>query len=85
MESEEAPDGSIQIELTDESMKQELIVELTRGQILLINEFLANNIQPKGYEMIAFAYDLFNRLQTALNTPEDPFPHSGETTDTDVE
>ena len=61
------------IELTNEEMQQELIVELTRGQVVLINEFLANNIQPKGYEMIAFAYDLFSRLKRALDTKEEPF------------
>lgn len=61
------------IELTNEEMQQELIVELTRGQVVLINEFLANNIQPKGYEMIAFAYDLFSRLKKALDTKVEPF------------
>ena len=61
------------IELTNEEMQQELIVELTRGQVVLINEFLSNNIQPKGYEMIAFAYDLFSRLNKALDTKEEPF------------
>jgi hypothetical protein len=34
--------------------------------LTLINNFLAANIQPKGYDMIAFAYDLFTRLNKAL-------------------
>ena len=46
----------------------------------MINEFLANNLQPKGYGMIEFAYDLFTRLQ-ALDTPvKEPFmPEMDET------
>lgn len=62
-------------ELTDPSMAQELTVTLTRAQLMLIESFLAENIQPKGYDMIAFAYDLFTRLKEALAQPaaEEPF------------
>ena len=56
-------------ELTDPSMSQELTVTLTRAQLMLIESFLAENIQPKGYDMIAFAYDLFTRLKEALAQP----------------
>ena len=74
-------DGSINIELNNVEMKQELMVELTRGQVLVINEFLANNLQPKGYGMTEFAYDLFTRLRKALDTPtKEPFmPEMDET------
>ena len=62
-------------ELSDPSLAQELTVTLTRAQLMLIENFLAENIQPKGYDMIAFAYDLFTRLKEALAQPglEEPF------------
>ena len=43
---------------------------LTRAQLTIINEFLKEHIQPKGYEMISFAYDLFKRLHNALEVEE---------------
>lgn len=67
------PNGTMQIDLKGHGMEDELTLKLKRGQVLLINEFLSNNIQPKGYDMIAFAYDLFTRLKNALEqTPVTP-------------
>ena len=81
---EGSDEGSINIELNNEEMKQELMVELTRGQVLVINEFLANNLQPKGYGMIEFAYDLFSRLRNALDAPiKEPFMPDMEETPTE--
>lgn len=70
---EKAPPTGIDIDPTDKSGKEELIVKLTRGQVQLVEKFLAKNMQPHGYEMIAFAYDLFNRLHKALEVQKADF------------
>lgn len=56
----------VTVDLNGEQMSEEITLTLTRAHLTLINNFLAANIQPKGYEMISFAYDLFTRLNTAL-------------------
>ena len=65
------PSTGVNVDLTDSDANEEIKLSLTRGQLQLINEFLAQNIQPRGYEMIAFAYDLFKRLNDALEVPEE--------------
>jgi len=66
----EAPNPSesstLNINLDDDAMNKEVTVTLTVGQLIIVKEFLAEHIQPKGYEMIAFAYNLFSRLNDAL-------------------
>ena len=66
----EAPNPSesstLNINLDDDAMNEEVTVTLTVGQLMIVKEFLAEDIQPKGYEMIAFAYNLFSRLNDAL-------------------
>ena len=52
-------------------MQEEISLTLTRAQLTIINEFLKEHIQPKGYDMISFAYDLFKRLHEALEEPEE--------------
>lgn len=64
MEETETP--GLTIDLDDELHKQEVELKLTVGQLMLINEFLSNNIQPKGFAMIEFSYDLFKRLNEAI-------------------
>jgi hypothetical protein len=64
-------DGSLQnlvIDLDDESQKKEVELKLTLGQLMLVYQFLSQNIQPKGYQMIEFAHDLLKRLDTALTS-----------------
>ena len=68
MDEEETP--NLTIDLDDELQKQEVELKLTLGQLLLINEFLSKNIQPKGFLMIEFSYDLFKRLKTAIESVE---------------
>jgi hypothetical protein len=65
------PSTSVSVDLTDEDANEEITLSLTRGQLQLINEFLSQNIQPRGYEMIAFAFDMFKRLNDALEVNED--------------
>ncbi len=60
--------GVVNLDLDDPSMADEVTVKLTRGQLVIIDAILAEHIQPKGYEHIAFAYDLFTRLQKAITT-----------------
>ena len=70
----EAPNPSesstLNINLDDDGMNDEVTVTLTVGQLIIVKEFLAEHIQPKGYEMIAFAYNLFTRINDALETKE---------------
>jgi len=64
MDEEEIP--GLTIDLDDEAQKKEVELKLTLGQLLLINEFLSKHIQPKGFLMIEFSYDLFKRLNDAI-------------------
>ena len=61
---------SVNVELDEPEMQEEISLTLTRAQLTIINEFLKEHIQPKGYEMISFAYDLFKRLHNALEVEE---------------
>jgi len=71
MESQNPSESStLNINLDDEGMNEEVTVTLTVGQLIIVKEFLAEHIQPKGYEMIAFAYNLFTRINAALETKE---------------
>jgi hypothetical protein len=63
--------SKVNVQLDAPGMQEELTLTLTRAQLIIINEFLGEHIQPKGYEMIQFAYDLFTRLNDALKTDED--------------
>ena len=65
--------SSVNIELDAPGMQEEVTITLTRAQLTIINEFLKEHIQPKGYEMISFAYDLFSRLNAALEVEEEVF------------
>jgi hypothetical protein len=48
-------------------MLEEVTIKLTRGQATFIYGFLAQNIQPRGFAMVEFAYDMQNRLDAALD------------------
>lgn len=63
--------STVNVELDAPGMQEELTVTLTRAQLVIINQFLGEHIQPKGYEMISFAYDLFNRLNKVLEAPKE--------------
>jgi hypothetical protein len=65
--------STLNININETGMDDELTVTLTRAQLTIIKEFLAENLQPKGYEMISFAYDLFTRLNTALEIEGEVF------------
>ena len=67
---DEAETPGLTIDLDDEKLKEEVNVKLTLGQLLLINEFMSKNVQPKGFLMIEFAYDLFKRLNDAIESVE---------------
>lgn len=76
---EEADTPNLTIDLDDELSKQEVELKLTLGQLLLINEFLSKNIQPKGFLMIEFSYDLFKRLDAAIKSAKkEDFGSEGE-------
>ena len=69
----ESPDTTEQvdvsnIDLSEPIMNDELTITLTRAQLIIIKGILSAHIQPRGYEHIAFAYDLFTRLSNAILT-----------------
>lgn len=79
----ETPDTTEQvdvsnIDLQEPAMNDELTLTLTRAQLTIIKGVLSEHIQPKGYEHIAFAYDLFSRLSTALEVTEWPASNKKE-------
>ena len=54
MDEEETP--GLTIDLDDEKLKEETEPKTnSRSELLLINEFMSKNIQPKGFLMIEFA------------------------------
>ena len=69
----ETPDTTEQldvsdIDLSEPIMHDELTITLTRAQLIIIKGILSEHIQPRGYEHIAFAYDLFTRLSNVILT-----------------
>ena len=69
----ETPDTTDQLDVSDLDLSEpimhdELNITLTRAQLIIIKGILSEHIQPKGYEHIAFAYDLFTRLSNAILT-----------------
>ena len=69
----ETPDTTEQVDVSDIDLSEpimhdELTITLTRAQLIIIKGILSEHIQPRGYEHIAFAYDLFTRLSNAILT-----------------
>ena len=59
------------VNILDPEMKEEIDITLTKGQALFIFKILEQNIQPRGLEMVEFAYDLMKRfdpVRTLLDT-----------------
>ena len=73
----------VTVNLTDAASQKEIELTLTVGQVQLIYNFLAQNIQPKGVDMIEFTHDLFNRLKLALDEVSQDEPLEDEEGPTD--
>ena len=56
------PETDGRINILDPEMKEEIDITLTKGQALFIFKILEVNIQPRGLEMVEFAYDLMKRF-----------------------
>lgn len=52
------------VNILDPEMKEEINITLTKGQALFIFKILEQNIQPRGLEMVEFAYDLMKRFDS---------------------
>ena len=52
------------VNILDPKMKEEVDITLTKGQALFIFKILEQNIQPRGLEMVEFAYDLMKRFDS---------------------
>jgi len=52
------------VNILDPKMKEEVNITLTKGQALFIFKILETNIQPRGLEMVEFAYDLMKRFDS---------------------
>lgn len=52
------------VNILDPEMKEEIDITLTKGQALFIFKILEQNIQPRGLEMVEFAYDLMKRFDS---------------------
>ena len=50
------------VNILDPEMKEEIDITLTKGQALFIFKILEQNIQPRGLEMVEFAYDRMKRF-----------------------
>ena len=58
------------VNILDPEMKEEIDITLTKGQALFIFKILEQNIQPRGLEMVEFAYDLMKRFDPVRNLLE---------------
>jgi hypothetical protein len=61
-----------QINLLDPTFREEVNVNLTRGQSIFVYRILESNIRPQGFEMIEFSMDLLNRFKTVLESEPTP-------------
>lgn len=68
MTDEEPPNQTIDL-LSDE-MNEEVELTLTKGQALFIYKMLESNIQPRGFQMVQFAFDMMNRFEDTVNAIE---------------
>tara|TARA_B100000900_G_C20372049_1_gene630813 strand:- start:463 stop:774 length:312 start_codon:yes stop_codon:yes gene_type:complete len=59
------------VNILDPKMKEEVDITLTKGQALFIFKILEQNIQPRGLEMVEFAYDLMKRFDSVRNLLEE--------------
>jgi len=55
------------VNILDPEMREEIDITLTKGQALFIFKILEANIQPRGLEMVEFAYDLMKRFDPVRN------------------
>lgn len=62
MPDEQIEEQQPAINILDPKMKEEIDITLTKGQALFIFKILEQNIQPRGLEMVEFAYDLMKRF-----------------------
>ena len=80
---EKQPEASVGINILDPKMKEEVDITLTKGQALFIFKILEVNIQPRGLEMVEFAYDLMKRFDGVRDIEEalasDATPETPET------
>ena len=74
------PETDGRINILDPEMKEEINITLTKGQALFIFKILETNIQPRGVEMVEFAYDLMKRFDPVRNLLE-----SAETNDAPID
>ena len=75
MEGSEQGSPGYNVDLTSKDEREEITLVLTLGQLKLINKLLGDMLQPRGYDMIAWSFDLFERLKDAINSvyPEEAF------------
>ena len=64
------PETDGRINILDPEMKEEIDITLTKGQALFIFKILEVNIQPRGLEMVEFAYDLMKRFDGVRDIEE---------------
>ena len=64
------PETDGRINILDPEMKEEIDITLTKGQALFIFKILEVNIQPRGLEMVEFAYDLMKRFDAVRDIEE---------------
>ena len=64
MPDEQIEEQQPMINILDPKMKEEVDITLTKGQALFIFKILEQNIQPRGLEMVEFAYDLMKRFDS---------------------
>jgi len=51
------------INLFSPELAEEIDVTLTKGQVLYVTSVLEAVVQPRGYQMVEYVYDLMSRLR----------------------
>ena len=73
MESQNPIESStLNIDLDEEGMNKEVTVTLTVGQLMIVKEFLAEHIHPKGYMYVELS------LSITVQTDTQPIKNSGQ-------
>ena len=62
------------VNILDPYFQEEISLTLTKGQALFIFRILEANIQPRGLQMVEFAYDLMKRVDMVESFVNDTGP-----------
>ena len=64
--------GGETINLMSPEMNEMVSISLTLGEAMLIRNILDTNINPRGYQMVEFCYNLMTKFKEVIETGDTP-------------